>query len=108
MDFTALPLGPAFASDTKAYTATVEHTSTHVTLTPTVHHRAATVQVGQGTNLTAVPSGQVSAALALRVGANALTVTVTAEDRTTTQTYTVTVTPAARSAAARSWCGRTT
>ena len=94
--FSALTLSPStFAAATTAYTASVENDRTHVKLTPTTSDSNATVQVGKGSSLTAVTSGQPSAAIALSLGANAITVKVTAEDGTTTKTYTVTVTRAA-------------
>ena len=97
--FGALTLAPAFAAATTSYTASVANSITHVKLTPTVNHSAASVEVGkQGQTLTAVSSGTASAAIALAEGANPITVKVTAEDGTSTQTYTVTVTRAASTA----------
>ena len=87
-NFSALTLDQSFAADTTSYTKTVPNATTHVRLTPTVNHGAATVTV-KGT---AVTSGSASGAIALGVGANAIAVVVTAEDTTTTKTYTVTVT----------------
>ena len=91
--FTTLNIG-TFAAGTTSYSASVTNSVTHVKLTPTVNSSNATVKVGKGSSLTAVTSGQPSAAIALSVGANALKVEVTAQDGTTTQTYTVTVTRA--------------
>ena len=89
--FTPLSIG-AFASGTASYAASVDHSITHVKLTPTVADADATVKVGTGPNLTAVASGSASEAIGLSVGNNAIVAEVTAEDGTTMQTYTVTVT----------------
>ena len=89
--FTPLSIG-TFASGTTSYTASVDHSTTHMKLTPTVTDPDATVRVGKGSSLTAVTSGSASDAIELSVGSNAISVEVTAEDGTTTQTYTVTVT----------------
>ncbi len=81
-----------FTATTTSYTASVAGSVTHVKLTPAVNDSDAEVKVGpQGGTLTAVTSGQPSAAIALDPGANAIDVEVTAEDETV-QTYTVTVT----------------
>ncbi len=81
-----------FTATTTSYTAEVAGSVTHVKLTPAVNDSDAKVKVGpQGGTLTAVTSGQPSAAIALDPGANAIDVEVTAEDETV-QTYTVTVT----------------
>ena len=90
--YSTLDIG-TFSGSTTGYTATVGHSLTHVKLTPTANHAAATVGVRKGTSgaFTAVTSGRASAAIALDVGANALTVRVTAEDAST-RDYTVTVT----------------
>ena len=89
--FTALDIG-TFASGTTSYAASVDHSATHVRLTPTATDADATVKVGTGSSLTAVASGSASEAIGLSVGDNAIVAEVTAEDGTTTQTYTVTVT----------------
>ena len=86
-------LTPVFASGTASYTASVEHATTTVTLTPTSTSALASIQVNSAT----VASGAASGALALSVGLNTLTVKVTAQDGATTQTYTVGVTRAADS-----------
>ena len=82
---------PTFNAATTGYTATVANTITHAKLTPTANHASATIQVGKGSTLANVNSGQDSDAIALDVGANAITVRVTAQDTTTTQNYTVTI-----------------
>jgi len=89
--FSALTLSPAFAAATTAYTASAPNSITYVRITPTAGDSNATVEVGKGSSLTAVRSGQPSGAIALSFGANAITVKVTAENGSTTKTYTVTV-----------------
>ena len=85
-----LTLSPAFDTATTAYTATVANTISHVKLTPTVNHSAATVTVGGSPVTTGTPSQ----AIALSVGSNnIITVQVAAQD-TTTQDYTVNITRA--------------
>ena len=91
--FTALSIG-TFSAATTTYLATVPNQVDEVKLRPTVAESNASVEVGKGTTLTAVTSGQDSGAIPLLVGANAITVKVTAQDGTTTKTYTVTVTRA--------------
>ncbi len=94
--FQALTLTPsAFSAATTEYAASVANDRTHVKLTPTVNEANATVQVGKGSTLSPVTSGQASGPIALDVGANAITVRVTAHDGSTTKDYTVTVTRAA-------------
>ena len=88
---TAVPLSPAFAAATLTYAATVANAVTHVKLTPTVTESSATVKVGKTGSLTAVRSGEASAAIALDVGANEIKVEVTKQDGKA-KTYTVTVT----------------
>ena len=87
--YTSLSIG-TFSGATTAYEATVANAVTHVKLRPTVNDSDAAVKVGKGASLTAVTSGNESAALALTVGANPLKVEVTAED-SSKRTYTVTV-----------------
>ena len=90
--FTSLGIG-TFAASATSYAANVDNSVTHVKLTPTVNHSAASVEVGKsGQTLAAASSGSASAAIALAEGANPITVKVTAEDGATTKTYTVTVT----------------
>jgi len=81
-------LSPVFSPTGITYTASVAHTVTSITVTPTTDDAAATVKV----NGTAVTSGTSSAAIPLVVGANAIKVVITAPNGTTTQTYTITVT----------------
>ena len=83
-------LSPTFASGTESYTASVGHSVTSITLTPTRTQGNATITV----NGTAVTSGSASGSIALNVGSNSITVVVTAQDGTTTQSYSVTVTRA--------------
>ena len=90
--FSSLNIG-TFSSTTTSYTATVANVRTHVKLTPTANHSAASITWRKGAtgSFTPVTSGSATAAIALGVGANAITVRVTAQDGTT-QDYTVTVT----------------
>ncbi len=93
--YSAFALTPStFSASVTSYTATVASGITHVKLTATANHAAATLAWRKGASgaFTPVTSGRASAAIALDVGANALTVRVTAEDTTTVQDYTVTVT----------------
>ena len=73
------------ASATTAYTVSVDHGTTEITLTPTLSEQSAAVTVAYVTPATAVN---------LDVGLNPIAVTVTSSDNTTTKTYTVTVTRA--------------
>ncbi len=83
-----VPLTPAFAAGTAAYTASVGNPVGSVTVTPTVNDSNATVTV-EGS---AVTSGTASSAISLTAGvAKAISVVVTAQDGTA-RTYTVTVT----------------
>ena len=93
--FSPLDIG-TFAADTLAYTASVATDITHVRLTPTRAHAAATIKVGKsGGARTAVFSGTASGAIALDVGENPIEVELTAQDSITKRTYTVTITRAA-------------
>jgi uncharacterized repeat protein (TIGR02543 family) len=83
-------LSPTFASGTESYTASVGHSVTSITLTPTRTQGNATITV----NGTAVTSGSASGSIALNVGSNSITVVVTAQDGTTTKSYSVIVTRA--------------
>ena len=84
-------LTPAFDAETVSYTASVEHSVSSVTVTPTVNESHATVTVDG----TAVNSGEASSAVSLTAGeANDIEVVVTAEDTSVTKTYTVSVTRA--------------
>jgi hypothetical protein len=80
-------LVPAFAPATLSYTDAVSNATSSIQVTPTTADVNATVTV----NGTLVPSGTMSGAIALVVGANPISVVVTAQDGTTQQTYTVTV-----------------
>jgi len=80
-------VAPAFAPATTAYTATVAHLVTSVTLTPTTSEPNATITV----NGTPVISGTESGPVSLPVGQTGITVTVTAQDGVTTKDYLVTV-----------------
>ncbi len=89
--FSALTLNPSFAAATTAYTASVPNSITYLKLRPTASDSTATVEVGKGSSLAAVTSGQPSGPISLSFGENAITVKVTAENGSTTNTYTVTV-----------------
>ena len=80
-----------FASDTTSYTASVAHSLSQTTVSPTVSYDGAShvIKLGGATDTDGVVS--------LSVGSNVITVEVTAEDGNTTETYTVTVTRAAAS-----------
>ena len=80
-------LGPAFASGTTSYTASVPFATTALTVTPTVADATATVTV----NGVATPSGGAAGPIALAVGTNTITIVVTAQDGTT-KNYVVNVT----------------
>lgn len=82
-------LNPSFSSATTSYTASVDHNTSSVSITPTASDAAATIKVNGNT----VASGN-AATIALVAGNNVITTVVTAEDGTT-KTYTVTVTKAA-------------
>ena len=84
-------LNPVFDSATIAYAATVQFSTSSMTVTPTKADANATITV----NGNPVASGSPSGAIALSVGANVITTEVTAEDGSTTKTYTLTVTRAA-------------
>ena len=75
-----------FAPATTTYTAQVDNSVTHTTITPSVNDSGASYVIKIGG--TADADGTV----ALAVGSNVITIDVTAEDRQTTRTYTVTVT----------------
>ncbi|MCY9597385.1 hypothetical protein PC41400_08855 [Paenibacillus chitinolyticus] len=79
-------LTPAFAPGVTAYAASVNHSVSEVTVTPSPADPTATVTV----NGTAVPAGS-GRQIALSVGANPVTIVVTAQNGTT-KTYTVTFT----------------
>jgi hypothetical protein len=81
-------LSPAFAAATRAYAASVPHSVSSLTLTPTLADSTATVTV----NGTPVASGNASGVISLAVGANVISVVATAEDGTTRTTTTITVT----------------
>jgi len=78
--------GPSYVN----YTASVSHTTSSVTVTPTLQDATATIKV----NGVIVASGTASGAIALSVGANTINTEVTAQDGVTTKTYTITVTRA--------------
>ncbi|WKL47487.1 MBG domain-containing protein [Flavobacterium pectinovorum] len=85
-------LSPAFAEETKDYTAIVPNDIKNITVTPTTADATATVTV----NGVEVPSGTASGNIPLEVGENPITTVITAQDGTT-QTYTIIVTREASS-----------
>ena len=74
------------------YTASVYHSVSQTTITPTVNHSGASYVIKLG------GVEDADGTISLAVGSNVITVEVTAEDTTTTKTYTVTVTRATASA----------
>jgi len=80
-------LSPAFSSDTKDYTDSVDNSVTSVTITPTANQANATITVNGNT----VASGSASGQIALNVGSNTILTVVTAQDGVTIGTYTITV-----------------
>ena len=80
-------LSPAFAAATTAYSASVDNSTTALTVTPTVADATATVTVNGAT----ATSGNASQSIALGVGSTEIEVLVTAQDGTTTRSYTVVV-----------------
>ena len=81
-------LAPAFASGTLAYTATVNYTTTSITVTPSTSQANAAIRV----NGTTVTSGSASGSISLSLGSNTINLLVTAQDGITAQSYAVTVT----------------
>ena len=75
-----------FASDTLSYTASVVHSVSQTTVTPTLNDTDASYVIKLG------GVEDVDGTVSLSVGTNVITVEVTAEDGRTTKTYTVTVT----------------
>ena len=83
--------GTIVPSDT-SYTASVYHSVSQTTITPTVNHSGASYVIKLG------GVEDADGTISLAVGSNVITVEVTAEDTTTTKTYTVTVNRATASA----------
>ena len=79
---------PGFSGLVFNYTASVAHSLTETTVTPTVAHSFATYII----KLDGVTDAD--GVIALSVGRNVITIEVTAEDGETTKTYTITVTRA--------------
>ena len=80
-------LSPAFVKDKTQYTASVGHTVTNLTVTPTPTVAQASAEIDGF-------DARAGYRVALQVGQNTITVTVTAADGTTQKTYTLTVTRA--------------
>ena len=80
-------LSPVFFSGTTAYSASVPHDVTFVTLTPFTVAATSVVRV----NGVPISTGSASAAIQLAVGNNTITTMVTAQDNITTGTYTIVV-----------------
>lgn len=78
-------LSPAFADDTKTYTASTTNATNAINATPADAGASITITL----NGTEVPNGS---SLTWAEGTNTVEIVVTAEDGTTTETYTVTVT----------------
>lgn len=85
-----IALSPAFEPGTVAYTASVTHDVSTMTITPNVANAKARLQVYGGTIASGTPY-----VIALREGNNPIPLRVTAEDGKTTTEYMVTVTRAA-------------
>jgi uncharacterized repeat protein (TIGR02543 family) len=87
-------LSPDFASATTSYTATVAHTVSSITATPTAVKSNATYKtnVNSAGLSSAINSGTTSGSLALNYGSNTILIVVTDVNGTTTKTYTITVT----------------
>jgi hypothetical protein len=87
-------LAPVFASATTSYTATVAHTVTSMTVTPTAVRSNATYRtnVNSAGLSSAINSGTTSGSLALNYGSNTILIVVTDVNGSTTRTYTLTVT----------------
>ena len=87
-------LVPEFDSTTEGYTASVVHSVSQLTVTPTVNEATATVAyLNAGDGAIADADGTAEGhQVALTVGENTVKVKVTAGDEETTKTYTVTVT----------------
>jgi uncharacterized repeat protein (TIGR02059 family) len=87
-------LSPDFASATTSYTATVAHTVSSITATPTAVKSNATYKtnVNSAGLSSAINSGTTSGSLALNYGSNTILIVVTDVNGTTTKTYTLTVT----------------
>ncbi len=80
-------LSPSFVADTVTYTASVDFTTTSITVTPILADSNASVTV----NGEATASGNSSSVINLAEGDNTITLIVLAEDATTSKTYTVVV-----------------
>ncbi|BBI35530.1 S-layer homology domain-containing protein [Cohnella abietis] len=94
------PLNETFTAKVTSYTQNVDYAVTSLTVTPTVADPSAIVEVAvNDADSEIVNSGEVSAALPLKVGDNTITITVTAEDDEDefTKTYTIIVTRKAAS-----------
>ena len=87
-------INPKFKSAITAYTARVGKATASIKITPTAAYTGATIKV----NGTAIKSGSLSKAIALKVGKNTIKIVVTAQDGTA-KTYKIIVT---RSSAAAS------
>ena len=84
-------IGKIVPTDT-SYTASVYHSVSQTTVTPTVNHSGASYVIKLG------GVEDADGTISLAVGSNVITVEVTAEDDSTTKTYTVTVNRATASA----------
>jgi subtilase family serine protease len=82
-------LSPAFASGTTSYTASVDYSTTAISLT------AATTQAFASLTKNGSSWNGTSSAVSLNVGTNTITIVATSQDTGHTTTYTITVTRAA-------------
>ena len=95
-NFTAAAIHPGFTAAQRSYNAVVSAQHTHVRVSATATHGAATLKVGRhGGSLTALASGATSAAFALVDGANTIRIQVRAPNRDT-ESYYVSVTRGGR------------
>lgn len=81
-------LVPEFAADSLTYQVKLPYSVSAITVTASVYHEGATVQV----NGVATASGIPTAPITQYVGSNTILVDVTAQDGLTIKTYTITVT----------------
>ena len=95
MSFSSIGFIPEFSANQKTYDTAVQPSYSHVRLTPSANHAAATLAVGKVGSMRAVSSGSPSAAIALGTGGNEILVRVTAEDGSVRH-YTLTVTRGGR------------
>jgi uncharacterized repeat protein (TIGR02543 family) len=97
-----ISLSPTFAGATTSYTASVDHQTTGIRITPTRNQANATITINGIDTWNEIFSNYSLWIPDLAVGSNTITVVVTAQNGTTTRTYTVVVTRAAAAASSDS------